>query len=47
MLKKLRNFYKWMRKIVLNTDYKSCSMSEIWSEVVLFWAHLSEEEISK
>lgn len=36
MLKKLRNLYKWMRKIVLNTDYKSYSMLEIWSEVVLF-----------
>lgn len=35
MLKKLRNLYKWMRKIVLNTDYKSYSMLEIWSEVVL------------
>ena len=34
--KKLRNLYKWMRKIVLNTDYKSYSMLEIWSEVVLF-----------
>lgn len=28
-VKKLRNLYKWMRKIVLNTDYKSYSMLEI------------------